>query len=553
MPRSSSARASLNKERGPRRSSSATREPGAVDEAFAALRALLGRAALDVPGRVPRRARAAAWLNTWNQYQCMATFNLSRSASLYETGIGRGMGFRDSNQDILGFVHLIPDARPAAHPRHRRDAALRRHLLPPVPAADEEGQRRRSAATSTTTTSGSSSRPARTSRRRATRRSSTRPVGYATQPGQRRDAAPPPRDERSRTRSRNRGPHGLPLIGHADWNDCLNLNCFSTEPNETFQRAGDVEGSQAESVMIAGLFLYACREMAALYRHLGQRRATRAGIDGLYDEMLAVVEDAGVGRRVVPSAPSTPPASRSARKRVRRGQDLHREPGLVRARRRRADGNGRAPQALESVAQAPRSPRRHRAPAAGVSRATTSSSARSSSYPPGVQGERRHLLPQQHVDPPRLVPARRRRPRPRVLPRRSARRRKEDADRDVPQRAVRLRADDRRPRRGLLRRGEELLAHRHRGVDVRRALAGHPRRQARLRRACASTRASRAGGARTACGGDSAATTYDITVENPDGVCAGVRSLMVDGRAVDGNVVPLAGVSGPVRVEVVLG
>jgi len=46
--------------------------------------------------------------NTWNQYQCMATFNMSRSASLYETGIGRGMGFRDSNQDLLGFVHMIP-------------------------------------------------------------------------------------------------------------------------------------------------------------------------------------------------------------------------------------------------------------------------------------------------------------------------------------------------------------------------------------------------------------------------------------------------------------
>jgi cellobiose phosphorylase len=25
----------------------------------------------------------------------------------------------------------------------------------------------------------------------------------------------------------NLGPHKLPLIGRADWNDCLNLNCFS--------------------------------------------------------------------------------------------------------------------------------------------------------------------------------------------------------------------------------------------------------------------------------------------------------------------------------------
>ena len=48
-------------------------------------------------------------VNIWNQYQCMVTFNMSRSASYFESGTGRGMGFRDSCQDLLGFVHLIPD------------------------------------------------------------------------------------------------------------------------------------------------------------------------------------------------------------------------------------------------------------------------------------------------------------------------------------------------------------------------------------------------------------------------------------------------------------
>ena len=48
-------------------------------------------------------------VNIWHQYQCMVTFNMSRSASYYESGMGRGMGFRDSNQDLLGFVHLIPE------------------------------------------------------------------------------------------------------------------------------------------------------------------------------------------------------------------------------------------------------------------------------------------------------------------------------------------------------------------------------------------------------------------------------------------------------------
>ena len=47
-------------------------------------------------------------VNIWHQYQCMVTFNMSRSASYYESGIGRGMGFRDSCQDLFGFVHLIP-------------------------------------------------------------------------------------------------------------------------------------------------------------------------------------------------------------------------------------------------------------------------------------------------------------------------------------------------------------------------------------------------------------------------------------------------------------
>ena len=81
--------------------------PAAVDEAFDALRSswdrLLGGFQVTCPDE-----HLGRMVNAWNQYQCMATFNLSRSASLFETGIGRGMGFRDSNQDLLGFVHMIP-------------------------------------------------------------------------------------------------------------------------------------------------------------------------------------------------------------------------------------------------------------------------------------------------------------------------------------------------------------------------------------------------------------------------------------------------------------
>jgi N,N'-diacetylchitobiose phosphorylase len=47
--------------------------------------------------------------NVWNQLQCHTTFNWSRSASFNEAGGRDGMGYRDSNQDTLGVVHAIPD------------------------------------------------------------------------------------------------------------------------------------------------------------------------------------------------------------------------------------------------------------------------------------------------------------------------------------------------------------------------------------------------------------------------------------------------------------
>ena len=72
-----------------------------VDAAFAALKdywkGLLGKYHVESGDEKVNRM-----VNTWNQYQCMVTFNMSRSASYYESGIGRGMGFRDSCQDLLG-------------------------------------------------------------------------------------------------------------------------------------------------------------------------------------------------------------------------------------------------------------------------------------------------------------------------------------------------------------------------------------------------------------------------------------------------------------------
>ncbi|MFN8221667.1 MAG: hypothetical protein U0R50_00300 [Gaiellales bacterium] len=262
-------------------------KPGAVEEAFAALGArwdeILSSFQVECPD--PHAQRMA---NTWNQYQCLVTFNLSRSASLYETGIGRGMGFRDSNQDILGFAHLVPEK---ARERILDLAATQLadgtcyHQYQPLTKqgnAEIGGDFYDDHLWLVLSTCAYVKETGDVS-------VLDEPVGYADTPGSRETLLHHLETSIAYTIS-HRGEHGLPLIGHADWNDCLNLNCFSTEPNESFQTAGDVEGSRAESVMIAGLFLYACRELGGLYRYLGHGSDVLR-LDEVYDEMLAAVEE----------------------------------------------------------------------------------------------------------------------------------------------------------------------------------------------------------------------------------------------------------------------
>lgn len=207
-------------------------------------------------------------VNIWNQYQCMVTFNLSRSTSLYESGIGRGMGYRDSNQDILGFVHIIP-----GRARQRiLDLASTQlsdgtcfHQYQPLTKkgnSDIGG--------------GFNDDPlwlilSTTAYIKETGDKGIlkEKAGFADDP----DGDATLLDHLHISiyyTLNNLGPHGLPLIGHADWNDCLNLNCFSTSPGESFQLAGHIENDRvAESVMIAGLFCKACDEMAALLKYIG--------------------------------------------------------------------------------------------------------------------------------------------------------------------------------------------------------------------------------------------------------------------------------------------
>ena len=215
-------------------------------------------------------------VNIWNQYQCMITFCFSRSASFFESGIGRGMGFRDSNQDLVGFLHQIPerareriiDIASTQFP----DGGCYHQYQPLTKKGNNEiGQ-------------GFNDDPMWLI---------FGTVHYLKETGDFSilDEMVPFDNERGSEKSlfyhltvsfnhviNNLGPHGLPLIGRADWNDCLNLNCFSDNPDESFQTTENkTEGSKAESLMIAGLFVMYGKEYADLCDYLGKREeAVRA-------------------------------------------------------------------------------------------------------------------------------------------------------------------------------------------------------------------------------------------------------------------------------------
>ena len=238
-----------------------------VERAFAELRAYWDRL-LSVFTLHSGDERLDRMVNIWNQYQCMITFCFSRSASFFESGIGRGMGFRDSNQDLVGFVHQIP-----ARARERiidiastqfADGGCYHQYQPLTKRGNND------------IGGGFNDDPMWLV---------FGTVAYIKETG---DFSildePVPFDNVAGTEVplmehlrvsfdhviNNLGPHGLPLIGRADWNDCLNLNCFSDDPNESFQTTeNNSEGSKAESLMIAGQFVVCGRDYAALCRRLG--------------------------------------------------------------------------------------------------------------------------------------------------------------------------------------------------------------------------------------------------------------------------------------------
>ena len=206
-------------------------------------------------------------VNIWNQYQCMVTFNMSRSASYYESGIGRGMGFRDSCQDLLGFVHLIPERA------RERIIDIASTQFPDGSAYHQYQPLTKQG--NLDVGSGFNDDPLWLILGTVAYIKETGDYGIL-------DEQVPFDCDKNNTATllehlnrsfghviNNLGPHGLPLIGRADWNDCLNLNCFSEIPDESFQITGDDDGKIAESVLIAGMFVYIGREFARLYKALG--------------------------------------------------------------------------------------------------------------------------------------------------------------------------------------------------------------------------------------------------------------------------------------------
>jgi cellobiose phosphorylase len=229
-------------------------------------------------------------VNIWNAYQCMITFNMSRSASYYESGIGRGMGFRDSNQDLLGFVQMVPGR---ARERIIDIASTQ------LPNGGAYHQYQPLTKRGNNDVGGNfNDDPAWLILGVAAYLKETgdwaildEQVPYDNQPGSEEPLYL--HLERSFQYTLDRlGPHGLPLIGRADWNDCLNLNCFSDTPGQSFQTTTNKEGKVAESVFIAGLFVLASNELAEIAKHMGKADRVEAHRRAAAD-MSAVVDQAG--------------------------------------------------------------------------------------------------------------------------------------------------------------------------------------------------------------------------------------------------------------------
>jgi len=262
---------------------------GKVETAFQALRAylddLLSRFTVSTPGEHTNRM-----VNIWNTYQTMTTFNMSRSASYFESGIGRGMGFRDSNQDLLGFVHFVPERA------RERILDLAATQLPNGGAYHQYQPLTKHGNNAVGSIFNDDPlwlilAVAAYIKKTGDWTILDEAVSYDNQPGSEMPLLEHLQRSIQYTLDRL-GLHGLPLIGRADWNDCLNLNAFSDSPGQSFQTTTNKEGKIAESVFIAGLFLLAAKEMIAIAEKLDKDEHVEKYLQAA-DEMEKAVWAAG--------------------------------------------------------------------------------------------------------------------------------------------------------------------------------------------------------------------------------------------------------------------
>ena len=259
-----------------------------TDEAFDAAFATLGRHWEELLGSYRTETgdeKLDRMVNIWNQYQCMVTFNMSRSASYFESGMGRGMGFRDSCQDLLGFVHMIPSrARerildiaatqfPDGSAYHQYQPLTKKGNLAVGSGFNDDPLWLIAGADAYLRETGDFS-------------ILDEPAAFDNDESLAQPLLEHLRRSFNFTKT-HLGPHGLPLIGRADWNDCLNLNCFSEHPGESSQITGPSEGPVAESVFIAGMFVKYGRAWADICRHLGLADEAKEA-----DEAIAAMERA---------------------------------------------------------------------------------------------------------------------------------------------------------------------------------------------------------------------------------------------------------------------
>lgn len=257
-----------------------------VDRAFDELKAYWD-SLLSVFTLKSGNAKLDRMVNIWNQYQCMITFCMSRSASFFESGIGRGMGFRDSNQDLVGFVHQIPERARAriidiASTQFPDGGCYHQYQPLSKRGNNDIG-------------GGFNDDPCWLIFGTVAYIKETgdfsildEMVPFDNQAGSEVTLFEHLKVSMNHVLN-NLGPHGLPLIGRADWNDCLNLNCFSWDPNESFQTTENKsEGSKAESLMIAGLFVVTGKDYVELCRHLGKHEEAERMAQAVSDMEEAV-------------------------------------------------------------------------------------------------------------------------------------------------------------------------------------------------------------------------------------------------------------------------